>query len=89
MRRASAKISRLVHHFPTAVEFAKDASSAERLPRYRVRVLTLRRAFLDTLQFLMDETMTNPIIAWRRGRRSKSAPASENPALATKVSLKR
>ena len=56
-------ISRLVHHFLTAVEFAEDASFAEPLLRYQVRMLPLPRAFLDALQrFVVDEVITSPAV---------------------------
>ncbi|MFV0408172.1 MAG: anti-phage deoxyguanosine triphosphatase [Paracoccus sp. (in: a-proteobacteria)] len=54
-------ISRLVFHFITAVEVAEDPAFSEPLLRYRVKLPSDRRAFLDALQKLVaDEVIFSP-----------------------------
>lgn len=54
-------IGRLVHHFLTAVEFVEFPEFAEPFLRWRVRVASPQREFLDVLQdFVVREVITSP-----------------------------
>jgi len=56
-------ISRLVHHFITAIEYADLHGFSEPLLRYRVRVRPPQRDFLDSLQdFVVREVITSPAV---------------------------
>lgn len=56
-------ISRLVHHFITAIEYVELPEFSERLLRYRVRVREPQRTFLDALQdFVVREVITSPAV---------------------------
>ncbi|MFT3965318.1 MAG: anti-phage deoxyguanosine triphosphatase [Sphingobium sp.] len=55
-------ISRLVHHFITALEYREEPFE-EPLLRYRVRVRTAQRGFLDILKdFVVREVITSPAV---------------------------
>lgn len=54
-------ISRLVHHFVTAIEFIEIPTFEEPLIRFRVRMKDAQRSFLDALQaFVVDKVITSP-----------------------------
>lgn len=56
-------ISRLVHHFITAIDYVELAEFTEPLARYRVRVREPQRDFLDALQdFVVREVITSPAV---------------------------
>jgi len=56
-------ISRLVHHFITAVEYAETPELQEPLIRFRVRLLAPQRKFLDALQdFVAKEIIRTPAV---------------------------
>ncbi|MDT0510166.1 anti-phage deoxyguanosine triphosphatase [Novosphingobium sp. MMS21-SN21R] len=56
-------IGRLVHHFLTAVEFVEVPEFAEPFLRWRVRVASPQREFLDVLQdFVVREVITSPAV---------------------------
>ncbi|MDE2410294.1 MAG: dGTPase [Sphingomonadales bacterium] len=56
-------ISRLVHHFLTAVEYAEWPEFSEPLLRYRAVVREGERQFLDVLQdFVVREVITSPVV---------------------------
>lgn len=56
-------ISRLVHHFLTAVEYVELPEFDEPLLRYRARVRDGERQFLDSLQgFVVREVITSPAV---------------------------
>lgn len=56
-------ISRLVHHFITAIEYVELPEFCEPLLRYRVRVGEPQRDFLDALQdFVVREVITSPAV---------------------------
>lgn len=56
-------IGRLVHHFLTAVEFIEAPEFAEPFLRWRVRVSSPQREFLDVLQdFVVREVIKSPAV---------------------------
>lgn len=56
-------ISRMVHHFVTAVELYDIADFEEPLLRYRVRIAEERQGFLDALQkLLVDNVILSPSV---------------------------
>ncbi|WP_395396482.1 anti-phage deoxyguanosine triphosphatase (plasmid) [Novosphingobium sp. BL-8A] len=56
-------ISRLVHHFLTAVDFVEVRRFAEPLLRQQVKMRRPQRAFLDALQgFVVDEMIASPAV---------------------------
>jgi dGTPase len=56
-------IGRLVHHFLTAVEFIEVPEFAEPFLRWRVRVASPQREFLDVLQdFVVREVIKSPAV---------------------------
>lgn len=56
-------ISRLVHHFITAVEYFEDCRFQEPLLRYRVKMKEPQRKFLDALQSLVvREVISSPSV---------------------------
>ncbi|MRG70579.1 dNTP triphosphohydrolase [Alphaproteobacteria bacterium HT1-32] len=56
-------ISRLVHHFMTAIEIVEDRNFSEPLLRYRVQIKQERRNFLDSLQSVVrEQVIFNPSI---------------------------
>lgn len=56
-------ISRLVFHFITAVEYAERPEFAEPLVRFRVRLATRQRDFLNALQeFVSKEVIKSPAV---------------------------
>lgn len=56
-------ISRLVHHFVTAVEFEDNDAFSEPLVRYRIKLKQMQRDFLDVLQDLVvQEVIRSPSV---------------------------